>query len=202
MNPLKLVFRSLLVAAFALVLLPLAGCSTNQTTGRSQFTVLSWEEEKKIGADAAPGFIEQSGGVLPDQAIVAYVEAIGMKLAAEAEAIDSEVRAQNLEWEFYVLDSQVINAFALPGGKVFISRGLMAKMNNEAQLAGVLGHEVGHVTARHGNERMGKAMIAQGLIIAAGIGGAISELTGSALVQGEPDASSFPSGGLRTTFEA
>ncbi len=150
------------------LLLPLAGCSTNEATGRSQFLPLSWSEEVQLGAEAAPQFIEQSGGQLPDQAIVQYVREMGNKLAAQSEMPD-------IEWEFYVLDSQVINAFALPGGKVFVSRGLMEKMDNEAQLAGVIGHEIGHVTARHGNERMGKTMIAQGLIIAAGVGGAVSD---------------------------
>lgn len=150
------------------VLLPLVGCTTNDATGRRQFLPLSWQEEVQIGAQAAPEFIQQSGGELPDQQVVQYVRDLGARLAAQSEMPD-------IEWEFFVLDSQVINAFALPGGKVFISRGLMAKMDNEAQLAGVIGHEIGHVTARHGNERMGKAMIAQGLILAAGIGGAISD---------------------------
>jgi predicted Zn-dependent protease len=166
MNLLKYVSRLSLVLVFAL--LPLVGCSTNEATGRSQFLPLSWEEEVQIGSEAAPEFIEQSGGVLPDQQIVQYVRDMGGKLAAQSEMPD-------IEWEFYVLDSQVINAFALPGGKVFISRGLMEKMNNEAQLAGVVGHEIGHVTARHGNERMGKALLAQGIILAAGIGGAVSD---------------------------
>lgn len=150
------------------VLLPLVGCTTNEATGRSQFLPMSWDEEVQIGSQAAPEFIEQSGGELPDQGIVQYVRDMGGRLAAQSEMPE-------IEWEFFVLDSQVINAFALPGGKVFISRGLMAKMDNEAQLAGVIGHEIGHVTARHGNERMGKAMVAQGLILAAGIGGAISD---------------------------
>ena len=167
MNLIKWVSRLSLAVLLALVLLPLAGCSTNEATGRSQFLPMSWEEETQIGAEAAPQFIEQSGGELPDAAILDYVRDLGGRLAAQSEMPD-------IEWEFFVLDSQVINAFALPGGKVFISRGLMEKMDNEAQLAGVLGHEVGHVTARHGNERMGKAMLAQGLIVAVGIGGAIS----------------------------
>ncbi|MEM9347072.1 MAG: M48 family metallopeptidase [Planctomycetota bacterium] len=166
MNLLKWMSRLSLVVLF--VLLPLAGCSTNEATGRSQFLPLSWNEEVQLGAEAAPQFIEQSGGELPDQSIVQYVRDMGGRLAAQSEMPD-------IDWEFYILDSQVINAFALPGGKVFISRGLMEKMDNEAQLAGVIGHEIGHVTARHGNERMGKAMIAQGVILAAGIGGAVSD---------------------------
>ncbi|MFK7789588.1 MAG: M48 family metalloprotease [Phycisphaeraceae bacterium] len=166
MNLLKWLSRLSLVVLF--VLLPLVGCTTNEATGRSQFLPLSWEEETQIGAQAAPEFIQQSGGELPDQGVVNYVSDLGARLAAQSEMPD-------IPWEFHVLDSQVINAFALPGGKVFMSRGLIEKMDNEAQLAGVLGHEIGHVTARHGNERMGKAMLAQGLILAVGIGGAISD---------------------------
>lgn len=166
MNLLK--YASQLSLLCLLVLLPLAGCTTNDATGRSQFLPLSWQEEVQIGSEAAPQFIEQSGGELPDEGIVQYVRDMGGKLAAQSEMPD-------IEWEFFILDSQVINAFALPGGKVFISRGLMAKMNNEAQLAGVIGHEIGHVTARHGNERMGKALLAQGVILAVGIGGAVSD---------------------------
>jgi predicted Zn-dependent protease len=166
MSAFKWLTRLSLAAVF--VVLPLVGCTTNEATGRSQFLPMSWEEEVQIGSEAAPEFIEQSGGQLPDEGIVQYVRDMGARLAAESEMPE-------IEWEFYVLDSQVINAFALPGGKVFISRGLMAKMNNEAQLAGVIGHEIGHVTARHGNERMGKALLAQGLILAAGIGGAVSD---------------------------
>ncbi len=78
-----------------------------------------------------------------------YVRDLGQKLAAKSE------RAQ-LPWEFHVVDSAAINAFALPGGKVFITRGLLAKMENEAQLAGVLGHEIGHVTAEHVDQQMGR----------------------------------------------
>ncbi len=170
MNLLKPLARLLSrpVLAVVLVLATLSGCTTNEATGRSQFLALSWEEEVRLGAEAAPQFIEQSGGQLPDQQVLAYVRDLGGRLAAESEMPD-------IEWEFHVLDSQVINAFALPGGKVFMSRGLMERMTNEAQLAGVLGHEIGHVTARHGNERMGKALIAQGVILAVGIGGAVSD---------------------------
>ncbi len=166
MNLLKLIAHPLL--ALLLVLAPLSGCTTNTATGRSQLLAMSWEEEVRIGAEASPEFIQQGGGELPDEKVLAYVRELGGRLAAESEMPD-------IEWEFHVLDSQVINAFALPGGKVFMSRGLMEKMTNEAQLAGVLGHEIGHVTARHGNERMTQALVAQGVILAVGIGGAVSD---------------------------
>lgn len=162
----KPVMRVWILLLIAMV--PLAGCTTNAATGRSQFLPLSWEEEVKLGAEASPQFIQQSGGELPDQRVVSYVRAMGSRIAAQSEMPD-------IDWEFHVLDSQVINAFALPGGKVFISRGLMEKMDNDAQLAGVIGHEIGHVTARHGNERMGKAIIAQGVLLGIGVAGAVSD---------------------------
>lgn len=166
MNQLKPMFRSLLI--LLLVITPVAGCHTNDATGRNQLRFLSWNDEVRLGAEAAPEFLEQGGGELPDAQILGYVRDLGGRLAAESEMPD-------IEWEFHVLDSQVINAFALPGGKVFMSRGLMQKMTNEAQLAGVLGHEIGHVTARHGNERMSQAMVAQGLLLAVGVAGAVSD---------------------------
>ncbi|XAL99296.1 M48 family metallopeptidase [Phycisphaeraceae bacterium D3-23] len=156
-----------LLAVFVLALAPLVGCTTNPATGRSQLLALSWEEEIEMGAEAAPQFLDQSGGQVGDQIVVAFVSQLGHQLAAQSENPD-------LEWEFFVLDSSVINAFALPGGKVFISRGLLEKMTNEAQLAGVLGHEIGHVTARHGNERMTKAIGVQVLAAGVAIGGAAS----------------------------
>jgi predicted Zn-dependent protease len=166
MNLPKILSHPLLILLLGLA--PLTGCQTNEATGRSQLSFLSWEDEVRLGSEAAPEFLEQGGGELPDQQILNYVRDLGNRLAAESEMPD-------IEWEFHVLDSQVINAFALPGGKVFMSRGLMEKMTNEAQLAGVLGHEIGHVTARHGNERMSQAMLAQGALLAVGVAGAVSD---------------------------
>jgi len=149
-------------------LLVLGGCSTNPATGRSQLNVLSRDEEIEIGNEAAPQFIEQNGGEIPSQTIRTYVSDIGHTLAALSE------RPQ-LPWAFYVLNSKQINAFALPGGKVFMSRGLLEKMDNEAQLAGVLGHEIGHVTAKHINDRMAQA-IGWGLAGAAiGVAGQVTD---------------------------
>jgi predicted Zn-dependent protease len=89
-------------------------------------------------------------------------------LAAESERPD-------LPWEFHVVDSSVINAFALPGGKVFVSRGLIVEMTNEAQIAGVLGHEIGHVTAQHIGQQMTQAAIVQGLVIGVAVGAGMSD---------------------------
>ena len=151
-----------------LTLVPLVGCTTNPATTRPQFLLLSWEDEIALGDEATPEFLGQSGGEVGDRWVVEYVSDLGHRLAAQSENPE-------LDWAFYVLDSSVINAFALPGGKVFISRGLLEQMSNEAQLAGVLGHEIGHVTARHGNERMTQALGVQILVAAAAIGGEASD---------------------------
>jgi predicted Zn-dependent protease len=147
---------------------PLTACSTNQATGRSQLNVLSEEQEISIGEKAEPQFLEEGGGPIPDPAIQQYVSDLGHRLAALSERPD-------LPWEFHTLNSDMINAFALPGGKVFISRGLMAKMTNEAQLVGVLGHEVGHVTAKHINDRMARQMIVAAIVAGAGVAAQTSD---------------------------
>lgn len=125
------------------------GCSTNLATGKKQLNVMSVQEEIALGNQAMPDLVTEYGGVVPDTILTKYVSKVGEHLSQQTEG-----DAPKLPWEFTLLDSDVINAFALPGGKVFISLALMAEMNNEAQLAGVLGHEIGHVTARHVNDRL------------------------------------------------
>ncbi len=132
-----------------LIALPATGCSVNPATGKRSFTLMSWEKEKALGLAAAPEMTEAFGGAIPDAAIGDYARSIGAKLVTGIEE-----GVPDLDWEFTVLNSPVINAFALPGGKVFISRGLAIKLDSEAELAGVLGHEIGHVTARHSNQQM------------------------------------------------
>jgi len=156
--------RSLAAAALLVGSTLLGACSTNPATGRSQLNLLSRDEEIQLGQEAAPELIAGYGGEVPDAALRAYVTDIGMKLAAETEADNP-----SLPWSFTFLNSDVINAFALPGGQVFITRGLVERMDNEAQLAGVIGHEIAHVTARHANNRLSRQM---GITLAAAIAGA------------------------------
>ena len=99
-------------------------------------------------------------GVYPDAKLQAYVNELGQRLASQSE------RSQ-LEWHFTVLDSPEVNAFALPGGYVYVTRGIMAYMESEADLAGVIGHEIGHVTARHGSQRATRQQTA-GLVFSCG----------------------------------
>ncbi|MDY7110554.1 MAG: M48 family metallopeptidase [Planctomycetota bacterium] len=159
-----------LLTVFLLIGL-LAGCATNPSTGRSQLLLFSAAEVNAMGEGAAPQVIAEFGGEVDSQPLRAYVDGVGRTLARHVEP-----DYRGLNWEFFVLDSEVVNAFALPGGKIFITRGLLERFDNEAQVAGVLGHEIGHVTARHVNERLSQTFITQGLV------GIIDESTESELV--------------------
>ncbi len=140
------------------------GCTTNATTGRRQFNALSRDQEISMGTEATPEIAAEFGGKVNSADVQGYLTEIGRKLAAQTEADNP-----GLPWEFTLLNSGIINAFALPGGKVFITRGLADKLTSEAQMAGVLGHEVGHVTARHANDRIAQS---QGVSIGAVLLGA------------------------------
>lgn len=168
----RIVMASMLVrsAWMSLVVLAscVAGCSVNPTTGRTQFDALSRQDEIAIGEQGKSELTAEMGGELAQAQVKAYVAELGARLLEPAIAIDPSLA--ELPWEFIVLDSDVVNAFALPGGKVFMSRGLAQRMTNEAQLVAVLGHEIGHVAARHGNERFSRAL---GLSLVVGVGGAI-----------------------------
>jgi predicted Zn-dependent protease len=143
----------------------LAACTTNMATGQKFFTTLSPEQEAQIGEEASPQMIEEFGGKTPSPELQAYITEVGTKLVNQVE----DPNFKKLKWEFTLLDSPVINAFALPGGKVFITRGLADKLTSEAQLAGVLGHEAGHVTAQHTARRIGQATLLNAGLAAAGL---------------------------------
>lgn len=122
----------------------LSGCTTNIATGRTQLDYLSREDEIAIGQEAAPQLTEEYGGAVTDAAVNSYITGVAMSMVEHTEG-----DYRTMPWKFTLLNSPVINAFALPGGQVFISRALAEKFTSEAQLAGVLGHEIGHVTAEH-----------------------------------------------------
>ncbi|MFO0836444.1 MAG: M48 family metallopeptidase [Phycisphaerales bacterium] len=146
-----------LVLTLAGIASTMTGCETNAATGKSQFLAYSRDEEIQLGSEATPELTKEYGGKVANPELQAYVTNIGNRLATQTEADNP-----SLPWEFTLLDSDVINAFALPGGKVFFSRGLAEKMTNEAQMAAVLGHEIGHVTGKHTNARFGKQMATVG----------------------------------------
>ncbi|MEM7225421.1 MAG: M48 family metalloprotease [Pseudomonadota bacterium] len=155
--------RVLARAALLLALAVLTGCETSPATGRTFFSGgMSAEDEAKLGAEQHGKVQQQFGGPYDDPALSAYVTSLGNFLAETSELPD-------LEFTFTVLDSPIINAFALPGGYVYVTRGLVALADNEAELAGVMAHEIGHVTARHSAERYGQAVGAQVLAGAVGL---------------------------------
>ncbi len=153
--------RSLAIAiALALAL---AGCAKNPVTGKRQFTLISESQEIAIGQQSHPEVLAEYGEV-DDPALQSYIDGVGQTMARQSERPD-------LPWHFTVVDTPVVNAFALPGGYIYITREILSYMNNEAELAGVLGHEIGHVTARHSVSQVSKAqLVGLGL----GLGGVFS----------------------------
>ena len=140
--------------------------SENPVTGEKQRVALKPEEEIALGLKSAPEMAAQMGGLSRNAQARALVERVGAKLARESLAAKSPYK-----FSFNVLaDPKTINAFALPGGPIFITEGLLRQLKSEAELAGVLGHEIGHVIGRHSSERLAKAKLTQGLIGAATVG--------------------------------
>ena len=136
----------------ALVLAASAACATNPATGERQLALVGTEREIELGREADQQIVQQMG-LYPDEDLQDYVAAVGRRLAASSERPE-------LPWTFRVLDDPVVNAFALPGGFVYLTRGILAHFGSEAEMAAVLGHEIGHVTARHGVEQMSRAQLA------------------------------------------
>lgn len=148
----------------------LAGCGTpvvNPVTGKTERSVMTEADEIAEGRKAHPQIVQEYGRV-DDARLQAYVSEIGQRLARQSH------RAQ-LPWTFTVLDSPEVNAFALPGGYVYVTRGILAHLGSEAELAGVLGHEIGHVTARHGAQRATRQQQAGLGVLAATVLGAVLE---------------------------
>ncbi|HEX2637606.1 MAG TPA: M48 family metalloprotease [Gemmatimonadales bacterium] len=153
---------SSLLFAGGLTLAPM-GCARNPVTGKNELSLVSESQEIQMGKEAAAQ-VQQSIGYYNDPALQAYVSGIGMKMAKASER-------PNLPWEFHVVNDASVNAFALPGGFIFVTRGLMTAINDEAELATVVGHEIGHVTNRHSVQQMSKAELAQ---VGLGIGSILS----------------------------
>lgn len=136
-----------------------AGCSVNPVTGDRDFMLVSGEQELAMGLQQYVPMQQSQGGPYDvDPALTAYVENVGQKLAAASDV--------KLPYEFVVLNNSVPNAWALPGGKIAINRGLLTELNSEAELAAVLGHEVVHAAARHSAQQMSRGMMTQGLVLA------------------------------------
>lgn len=127
-----------LIVAFSII----SACSRNPVTGKNQAFLMSEENEVALGVQNDPAVVS-SFGLYQDETLQKFIDERGQQMARIS-------HRPNLKFEFKILDSPVVNAFALPGGFVYFTRGIMAHFNNEAEFAGVLGHEIGHVTGRHG----------------------------------------------------
>ena len=139
--------------------------SKNEVTGETQHVNMSADQEIALGLQAAPAMEAQYGGASSDPRATAAVQQVGQKIISSTKASQSPYKFQ-----FHLLaDDQTINAFALPGGQVFITQGLLKNLTSEAQLAGVLAHEIGHVVARHSAAQVAKSNLTQGLAGAASI---------------------------------
>lgn len=145
---------------------------TNPYTGKSQSISLSPQQEIAIGLQQAPSMAQQHGGLYPNQKAQDLVDKVGKKL------VDNSIAKQSgYNYEFHLLqDEKSINAFALPGGQVFITYALFSQLKNEDQLAGVLGHEIGHVLGKHSNERITSANFWKLLTMGASVGADLGEL--------------------------
>lgn len=168
---------ALSLAAFAALALAVYACAVNPVTGRSELALVSFspEEEVALGAKAYGPAVQQQGGFYRDSALEGYVQSVGMRLARVSHRSD-------ISYRYRVLNSSVPNAFALPGGFIVINRGLLVGLKSEAELAAVLGHETGHVTARHslaGYQRaLASNVLLAGVSIAAGGGTGVMQLSG------------------------
>ncbi len=157
MNNIKISFLAKGTLFFSSLFLLMA-CARNPVTGKKQLSLMSESQEIALGADADPGIVANFG-LYEDQKIQDFINTKGQQMARIS-------HRPNLKFTFRVVNSPVVNAFALPGGYVYFTRGIMAHFNNEAEFAGVLGHEIGHVTARHGAQQQTQQMLGQiGLIV-------------------------------------
>lgn len=148
---------------------------TNPYTGTVQSIDMTPAEEIQIGQQYAPGMAEQHGGLYPNQELQAEIDRIGNKL------VRNSIAAQTpYEYDFHLLrDEETINAFALPGGQIFMTYALLSRLENEDQIAGVLGHEIAHVLGKHSAERVSKSKMWQTVSMGAEVGGGMGQAVGS-----------------------
>jgi predicted Zn-dependent protease len=161
-----------LIIAVVLAVIAIAGYflgtrnEFNPITQENQRIALTVEEEIALGLQSAPQMAAEFGGLDPDENLQAQIDTIGQRLVESSEAKDTEY-----PFDFHLLaDTQTVNAFALPGGQIFITRALLNLLETEGEVAGVLGHEIGHVVGRHSAEQIAKSQLIQGLAGAAGVG--------------------------------
>lgn len=148
----------LMMAAFAFIQYH-SNTQVNEFTGEKQRVSLSHDQEIQLGLQSAPSMAQQHGGLHHDESARAYVKQVGQKLVQTSVA-----RQTPYQYDFHLLaDPRTVNAFALPGGQIFITAALYSRLESEDQLAGILGHEIGHVIERHAAERIAKQELSKGI---------------------------------------
>jgi len=163
-----------LMVGLGLASLLAPGCVTSPATGERQLVLVSREQEIALGREAAPELEAQLGGLVADQDVQSYVAEVGARVAARSE--------RPMPYEFHVVDSPVPNALALPGGKIYITAGLLRAMESECELAAVLGHEIGHVADRHNVQGLQRQLGVQ--LVAELAGAAVGTDAGAAVRAG------------------
>lgn len=139
----------------------LSGCSKNPVTGKKEIIFMSEDKEKALGAESHPSVVA-SMGLYDDKNLTAFINEKGKAMGKISHRPD-------VDYQFFIVDSPVVNAFAVPGGYVYFTRGIMAHFNNEAEFAGVLGHEIGHIAARHSASQQTKQVFTQGVLLAGSV---------------------------------
>lgn len=164
-----------LLLAFSLVATGCISTGVNPVSGNTRAYGYSWEEEVEMG-NQADEQIQNQYGVYEDEELQRYVDEVAQDVLSESHMRRPSTMEKFRETEFHfrVLDSPVINAFALPGGYVYVTRGLLAHLNNEAQLAVVLGHEIAHVAARHASQQAARQQLTQGLLLGGAVLGQVA----------------------------
>ena len=158
----------------------LGSCQVDPLTGKNTISLYSYEDEKRMGDENVQPILAELGGVYPDAATNAYVNRIGQEVVTAGRTrLKEEANFPDWDFKFYVVNTSMINAFALPGGHVFVTRGILNRLKDESELAGLLGHEVAHVFARHSVERMTNMTL---MIIPVALLGSFEETQGVAVV--------------------
>ena len=153
--------RRFITGIFFIYILSLSGCAVNPVTGKEELALISEAQEIAMGEENYPVTTQINNGIFQDKDLQAYIDSVGKRVASVS-------HRANLPYRFNVVNSSDINAYALPGGKISITRGLVSLLENEDELAGVLAHEVGHVAARHSVAQLSRTMLTQAAVVGLG----------------------------------
>lgn len=156
----KTTYFRLLISLSMVILM--TACAKSYVTGNSEFVMVSEADEIEMGQEYDPIIVAEYG-LYQDDELAAFVDNLGQSIAGVSQRT-------NLEYTFRLLDTPMVNAFALPGGYVYVTRGILAFMNSEDEIAGVMGHEVGHVVGRHAAKQMSKSVVASGFGVLTAVG--------------------------------